>query len=208
MDGEIPVFVLVLLGGLALAFAGLLSSFAETRAVRSMKQWPFLLGIPVVRFRVPPGALPPSPQARLTESAEVRVVSPGECIFVSLDWRSHLSWSYYPAKASPYSLKGHAVVSPGGSEVVGRLSLAASIGIPGVIIWLGGCGLLALPRSPAMSVVLLFVGVILPLVGTWFSLPKEIQAFRRLWDEVRVSLGHNDSPLGARGAVHRDLLNP
>jgi len=181
VHGEIPAVILVLVGGLVLSLVGMLSAFAETRAVHALKAWPFHLGVPVVRIRGPHSFFrSPSDHPTLTRSAELRVLSTAECVFVPQDWRSHVSWSYYPQRASPYALKGSAVSDHRGVEVVGRLSLAASLGIPGLMVWLGGCGILALRQSPGMGAVLLFAGIVLPAGLTWATLPNEIRRFRDL----------------------------
>ena len=166
----------------------MLSAFPETRAVQGMKSWPFRVGLAAVRFREASRTLLPPPGQMFSDSAELRVISVAECIFVPHDWRSHLSWSSHPSVASPFALKGHVVSGPDGTQVTGRLSLAATLGIPGMMVWLGGCGLLGLREHPGLSAVLLLAGIGVPAGLTWATLPKEIARFRALWEAVRLSL--------------------
>jgi len=188
VTGDIPAFMYVLIAGLLMALAGMLITFAETRAVRNMSPWPFRLGLTVVRLRRGLAQFhSPASDLTLTQSAEVRVVSPSECLFVPQHWRSQLSWSGYPQRTSPFALKGRAVSHEDGTEVVGRLSLAATLGIPGIMIWLGGCGLLAASQSLGMAAILVLAGVLAPAGLTWVTLPKEAASFRGLWQEVSES---------------------
>ena len=210
MNGELPPYFLVLVVGLLAGLGGMLSAFPETRAVRSMQSWPFRVGIPIVRFQERLSFFPSSTNpTTLTQSAEVRVVSPSELLFVPQGWRSHLSWSFVRQRASPYSLKGLAVSDHRGTEIVGRLSLAATFSIPGMMLWLGGAAFLGLREHPGMSAILLIAGVLLPAGLTWATLPAEIARCRTMWQEVRQFLEQESlAPVEARGGPTRSIWTP
>ena len=143
---ELSLPVLWLISGPAGFCLALLVSAGETAAAREWRRWPFRCGFVVIRFR-DPIPLPPlrSEAARLSVGAEYRVVTPDECLFVRPGWKSHLAWSLW---SSPYILKGRAVSRPASVTVTGRLSVAASIGIPAVIAWLvAGGALMSDPSS-------------------------------------------------------------
>jgi len=181
---EVPWYVVFLVLALLVAWAGMLTCFAETKAVGTMRRWPFHTGVVAVRLYAAPCVSLGSVRTAVTDGAVYSVVSSSECFFVAQGWRSVLSWT---RSASPFRLKGKATCGPRGVEVVGRISLGACITIPAMAVWLAGCGLIGVGRSPAFS--LFVLAGALPLAGTWFSLPREIAAFRATWLSIQRELG-------------------
>ena len=112
------------------------------------------------------------------------MVTPDECLFVRPGWQSHLAWSLW---SSPYILKGRAVSRPASVTVTGRLSVAASIGIPAVIAWLVAGG--ALMSDPSSITVALSVAASVAFaLLTRSSVRREITDFRLVWANVNQSL--------------------
>lgn len=185
---DVPWYIVALLATLVLFYVGFVTCLAETRAVQGKRLWPFRSGIVAVRFRADDVALfdPGRPgRAGLAGGIEYRVISPTECVFVEEGWRSVLSWT---RTGSPFRLKGYAMWHPSGVEVIGRISLGACIALPAVSLWLSGCGLLGMSQSPWFFSIFVVVGLGLPILGTWHSLPREIAAFRAAWVAVSEEL--------------------
>jgi hypothetical protein len=110
-------------------------------------------------------------------------------VFANLGWRSTLSWTN---ASSPFGLKGHASWSPSGVEVIGRVSLGVCIALPAGSLFFVECGLLGLSRDPSFFSIFVAVGLGLPILGTCYSLPRELVAFRSAWAAVAEELARQE----------------